>query len=828
MCRWEFCQRGRKVVRQFNDIDTRELERAFKNGTLYGDDKRTKLSNLEIFCYNGYQEIVISSFDVTGFICQFEDRSAKMYNVSTGVNYVVTRRGDRHPVATETPFLSEEQIQRDAKMAKYREKRLEQKKKMKEAKYGNDVEGIRGSTGFIRGTGQHKWSLRWNHEPTRGGTCDGFGVCSDGCEQPGPAPTPLLGGALDGGTSVALYADGKVFHNGVLLDTLEGKRTPETVQMEKEHAAKTDTLTTITAEAAQVGNSAGTTEEKSEGESTATPVTEAGTLPPCAPLFGKGSIVTVCLDTTGGGKVKLSCGDLSYEMTDLYSKLGGSEVFPCICMCPAEQSLILSTIEGTIEGEAPSADSEEDLAPSVSQVDTSIVEYQKEEKTDEEKEATKVSSTADESTKQEEDKVAEKGSVEEKEVEVPVNKVRWMYETAEGWIVYSPEVSKDLETAMRSGQAEHSISLSTGVVVCNFQNKTQVDKGNDQTSKLRRHVVSDGIESLWELLVFKYEKPTSLSGEGLIQLLEKVWSTEETMRGDGAGLGFMFLYSLLTGDSRCRVINGFGGGGGTMGPMPKGGAYAGALRIGGTGLRQRGGNDSHRFAVLLTQLYGDRCTKSLPASTINVLCRNRQVALRMPRFKDTRKSENGVFFNGWISDSEPRSPVAELFTNVVPLINAMRRQRALHVPPSPPFDELPPPQEVYALANLSSSVHDNSRPDLTDYGCESRHISGVSAGEIRKLANSVGYKFDGGMALLPHHICSIKEFQDIIIENRNGLVIAFFSATWSEPSKVMMPMFRMASLQTTKAIFLEVNWVLTNCGVIAHVYILHVTVIYTD
>lgn len=753
-----------------------------------------------IYCYNNYEKIVISSFDVTGFVCHFDERSASMYNTSTGTDYIVTRRGERHPVASETQFLTEEQIQKDAKMAKFREKRLEQKKKMKEAKYGNDVEGIRGSTGFIRDTGQHKWFLKWNHEPTRGGTCDGFGVCSDGCEQPGPAPTPLLGGNLDGGTSVALYANGQVYHNGVLLVTLEGKRTPESVKKEQETSSgKTDTASNDTSQEAAED----TQEKKVENDASNLAVAEVSAVPPCASLFGKGSIVTVILDTTGGGKVTLSCGDLSYEMTDLFSKLGGSEIFPCVCMCPAEQSHELAMDGVTSDGADPGSTSEEDLTPSISQIDTSIVEDKKESSTEESKEETK---TTIESTEQEPLTIEEKTSTDEKPAaEVPVNKVRWMYETEEGWRVYSPEISKDLESAMRAGQAEYSISLSTSVVVCNFQSKTQVDKVNDKTSKLRRHIVSEGIESLWELLVFKYDKPTSLTGEGLIQLLEKVWSTGEDMRGDGVGLGFMFLYSLLTGESRCRVINGFGGGGGgMMGPMPKGGGGGGMMKVGGKGMRQRGGNDSHRFAVLLTQLYKDRCTKSLPASTVNVLCRNRQVALRMPRFKDTRKTENGVYFNGWTSDAEPRSPVAELFTNVVPLINAMRRQRALHVPPSPPFDELPPPLTGYTLQHLPSCEHDTSRPELSDYGCESRSIGGVSAGDIRKLAHSVNYAFDGGEVLLPHHICSIKEFQDIIKENRNGLIIAFFSATWSEPCKVMMPMFRIASLQTTKAIFLEV------------------------
>jgi hypothetical protein len=81
-------------------------------------------------------------------------------------------------------------------------------------------------------------------------------------------------------------------------------------------------------------------------------------------------------------------------------------------------------------------------------------------------------------------------------------------------------------------------------------------------------------------------------------------------------------------------------------------------------------NDSHRFGLLLTQLIEDKQVKSLPGSVLNVLGRNKQVALRMPKFKDTRKSQS-AFFTGWIDETEPRSPLAELFAKIVPTMTTM-------------------------------------------------------------------------------------------------------------------------------------------------------------
>jgi hypothetical protein len=112
-------------------------------------------------------------------------------------------------------------------------------------------------------------------------------------------------------------------------------------------------------------------------------------------------------------------------------------------------------------------------------------------------------------------------------------------------------------------------------------------------------------------------------------------------------------------------------------------AASGGYGGGGGGGSSSSASDSHRFAVLCTQLLADRQAKSLPASVLNVLCRNRQVALRMPKFKDTRKTSS-VHFRGWADEAEPRSPLADLCAKLVPLMRSMKKKMAFHFPPPPP------------------------------------------------------------------------------------------------------------------------------------------------
>ena len=204
---------------------------------------------------------------------------------------------------------------------------------------------------------------------------------------------------------------------------------------------------------------------------------------------------------------------------------------------------------------------------------------------------------------------------------IPIEKVRWMYEVAEeGWMMYSNEASRELEQACRDNKVTHTITIGNDVHTIKLDSKRYTRSNADGEFKIRRHILGDGLSGLWEVLTMKYEKPSGLYGIGILKILEKVWSKKETMSGQQCGLGFMFLYNLYTGESRCKVaggggLNDFKGIGPQMNPM---------FMFGGKKLNGGGGsssNDSHRFALLLTQLYTDKHIKSLPASVLNILGR---------------------------------------------------------------------------------------------------------------------------------------------------------------------------------------------------------------
>ncbi|KAJ1401818.1 hypothetical protein B484DRAFT_235649, partial [Ochromonadaceae sp. CCMP2298] len=383
----------------------------------------------------------------------------------------------------------------------------------------------------------------------------------------------------------------------------------------------------------------------------------------------------------------------------------------------------------------------------------------------------------------------EEGEGEDKDemADVPVSRVRWMYETAEeGWKVYSSDASAELEGASRDGKTDYTLTLGGSVHKCKLETKKQTRDDADGEFRIRRHVLGEGLAGTWEVLTMKFERPQGLYGSAVLKILEKVWSLKETMDGKQCGLGFMFLYSLFTGDCRVKVA-----GGGYEGGKS---AFAGPYKY----KSGSSSNDSHRFALLLTQLFVDKHSKSLPASVLNVLGRNRQVSLRMPKFKDSRKAQQTPFLNGWVDDTEPRSPLAELFSKLVPQMDSMKRKGAFHFPPPPPHLELPSPPTVGILQ--PASLPNWERPELSDYGCEERTLSPIGMGEVAQLIANVRYRL--GETLTPRapiHIEDSAHFDAIISAAPTRLYIVAFHAAWCEPCRSLTPVYRLLSLQTPTA-----------------------------
>ena len=289
---------------------------------------------------------------------------------------------------------------------------------------------------------------------------------------------------------------------------------------------------------------------------------------------------------------------------------------------------------------------------------------------------------------------------------------------------------------------------------------------------------------------------------------------------------------MFTGELRCKAISGGyggkwganaggkGGAGGNYGGYGGGYGSAYAKGYGGGGGYSSSSSDSFRFAVLIAQLYVDVRVKSLPSSVVNVLSRNRPVSLRLPKFKDTRKTKNVPYIHGWTDEAEPRSPIADLFSKLVPQAAILKRKGAFHFPPLPPYPEMPLPANSFDLKiaindEEASTVQsfsffknvDWSRPELSDYGCESRTLECVRTWTIQTLAATVQYRFgsDTLRPQPPRNIEYSEEFDGIIKDNPNRLIIADFTADWCGPSVAVAPIFRFLSLNTPTATFLRVS-----------------------
>jgi thiol-disulfide isomerase/thioredoxin len=412
--------------------------------------------------------------------------------------------------------------------------------------------------------------------------------------------------------------------------------------------------------------------------------------------------------------------------------------------------------------------------------------------------------------------------------EEPMDRICWMYETPEGWIPYSRELSNTIEEALRSGRSECTANLGVELMTIKMTKGTD-GKGPSQTSeegnaqRIRRHVIGPGLQGEWEMMSLRFSPPMSMYGQAALGILEKCWESAEEMNGRTHGLGFLFLYNMMQGSTRVSCISGGSGG------------Y-------GYGNKGGGRNDGHRLAVLLAQLYADKNKRSLLGSCANVLAQNRHICVRMPKLKDTRKSRQSAVFNGWCDEAEPRSPLAELFSKLVPAMQRLKRQRgALRYPPRPPYPEMPPlPSRRLAIeavrsveyvkpsssaSSLSSASAGNApgfktsargRAELGDTSCARRLVDSVTPNEIASLATEVRYNLtydpkgamEGLIAPKGPLKCEDGEAFDQLTAacaEADQLLVVAFCATWCGACGQLSPVFRKLSLKIKAACFAKVD-----------------------
>ena len=280
-------------------------------------------------------------------------------------------------------------------------------------------------------------------------------------------------------------------------------------------------------------------------------------------------------------------------------------------------------------------------------------------------------------------------------------------------------------------------------------------KSGKRTS-VKRIMVSKGLAGLWEPLSCRYRPPMTLRGKSALELLQKVWThSNDNVKGekiDGGvnGLGFLFLYDLFQGRQRCKII--------------------------GSTWNMWGNNsdrktDSHRFAVLLSQLYFDRKKKGLLTSIVNVMSRNKQACQRLPEFKDTRKNRRSNVFVGWTDDNEPFSPLATLCSEIVPIMRHMRRSKGqLKEPPPPPYPERKSKSTTRIVKQ--DEGREWLRPELSDFSKSQMVLHDVGVNDLNKIITGTCYrpknKNEGLRPYPPITIIDALHLEQILKKAQNG------------------------------------------------------------
>ena len=125
---WEYSRNNRTDWKEFSPEISKGLERSYKVGQIYSDDY-VNVAEVSLWPHS----VHIGTYEVSGFYCSWN---------SSGDGAYVRRRGDHLQVPHEENYLSKEQKERDERSAEWRQRLAAYKKKLREERYGNDIEAI--------------------------------------------------------------------------------------------------------------------------------------------------------------------------------------------------------------------------------------------------------------------------------------------------------------------------------------------------------------------------------------------------------------------------------------------------------------------------------------------------------------------------------------------------------------------------------------------------------------------------------------------------------------------------------------------------------------
>jgi len=911
---------GNSEWKKFSMAQCSLLEKKYNEGILFKDGCLT-LSEAEFGKMLHIWEPVVSSLNRTSYLTTGISGYIQEDGDTTYVD--LRRRGRRVPVPGE-PDVSAEQRIRDEKMRRQMQYQAKLKALMARERYGKDIEAIRGNVGLHKNTGIHRWTIRWHHEPSRGGADDAVGICAEAFEDFGPAPKPLIGKRQ----SLGLYADGTMYHGGNCVATaahrsrallkcykpiseesdeseepqksvVEESEKSEVSKSDEECPPKESLEEEEEVEKEEVGKEEGKEEETVElgilydaNDDQLLPILKrsTGDLGPIASvlggeivnLWGKGSIVTCILDSDAG-KLSFEVDGIPVEdagFTDIFQKLGTSVVYPCLCIAPLGgmpeveapppvHEKPKEVVEGKTQEDKKKDDTDErrtlvelfiettkiddldfiktlddellqqaltraqelltlqpesphvGLIPELEDIQKYLspeyllgtkVEEEEGEEAEQEKENSASENSSNTDTDEEEEDAAV-DDVEEDLTSVPMDRCVWMHQSGQHWSKYSRDLCEKLENGRRNGLKEVEIKLNNESMTVRFN---KVEKGHvhdvgeqmatgtlGEKVRVRRQILSQNKTSDWECLSMQYQAHSYLHGQAALGILEKIWAAGDRMDGSISQLGFMFLYTLLQGQTTCRVLSvnmsSYGGGFNRWNYM-----------------KQFSKSDSHRFGVLLSVLYKDARLKSVPCSIINTMSRNRQMCSRLPEFKDTRKVKRGCVFNGWTDEIEPRSSIKDLFPQVIGTLQGLKRKRGIiQFPPPQPHPELPAPEKSYSTSGESAVAEG---PCFTDLACSRRLLEPLSVEEMLTVANNSNFSFTSKSIKrrAPIEISDEDNFARQVEKAAGLLVVLVFTAEWCPSCQQVSPITLSLSKKLPHVQFLIID--VDDCDTVASLY----------
>ena len=844
------------------------------------------------------------------------------YDNSTGAMIAARRVGKVTQMKNMPKFTEQQQlvIDRVEIRAKFRAKQL---REWCQSRRGKDIEVTRGTTILEPRTGVTVWKLKWGHCPGRGGAFDAVGLCSGNFESFGPAAGPLLGSpppqaerdeslehshaysyqryqppqsTQTSTCSIGIYASGLVLHGGEPTATIDSAIDDQTTSPGLIFTK--DSCITLTFDS-----------DKDRGTLTM----KIDDQPEC---FCQGNLfdrlgsealypcISLCpRDEGDDDNDDDSAADGEAGATDTpIDRVATSEPPPLEAVTNPPKVTILSVddessmrpeaepeAEPETGAEAQAADAAAAGGPA--QLGVSLAQSEMAAQEVVTKATTTTTATTLESS--------------------TTSKAVWMYEVPEGpWACYDDVATNTLEKAHSSGDKqavvpcmgalykviidgdEEPASTNSRCGCCGNrghlqQHCPQMGHQSQQSGmrqvphngdgeaedgeagqRVQRMVIDNWPDDAWKVISVQHRPPSTLSGQGALSVLQKIWSAGETMDGRVHGLGFVFLYELLQGSMRCAVMSRGYDGGGYGGYGGYGGGYGGYG--GGASWQRPRTSDGHRFAQLLAQLFTDRTQKTILGSMINVLVRNRRVGRRLPPFYDTRIDRSSHVLNAFVvDDSSPangskkkgrkkkggrqlnqgfsfglgfggggggggggfgggkgkggglgpeRVPLADLLGELIPLFKRLKRTRgALRFPPPPPYPQLPSPPTHTVVRSDDGAKREGLMAQLSDYSCALRQVGSLTASDVVELCEAVQYDPTAALGAaaaaggdVRGRVLAVRTKEEFAAILKCGddepplVVVNFFSARCG-PCVAMEPVYKTMAQSVACALFCKVD-----------------------